>query len=181
MSKITKYETEFLTMMQTLNEQMTELTESGLMSEEALRKMGVTQAKQWGDVKNLLASMFKSEYYQKRTGGENSLATKRITEAEKRKRALLNPLQYHTCARCDRIFTSKSNLARHKEKTVVCQVIRLGKKGAIEEGNHRTMKINQYIDQHFNDVSDSEDEEEVEEIRVMEDQEESDEDMELVD
>ena len=159
-SKITKYETEFLTMMGALNEQMTDLAESGLMSEEALRKMGATQVEQWGKVKGLLSEMFKSEYYTKRTSRENSLQTKRMSEKQKRANAVMSPGTFHICQRCDRIFVSKGNLQRHQAGTVLCSVIRLTKKGAVQTGTHRTKKITDYIHHHFDDVE-SEDEEEV--------------------
>ena len=159
--KLTNYESEFIGLMSQANAKMTELSESGLMSEEALRLMGAEQMALYNKVKVVftdIEKMFKSEYYKKRVdSGETSLVKKRMTELEKRRNAVLHPELYYICERCDRIFTTKCNIARHREQTLLCGVIKQGKKGTLKVNNHRSKDINGFIVDHLYD-SDSGDE-----------------------
>jgi hypothetical protein len=161
-TKLSKYELEFVEMMRKMNTKMETLTDGGMMNEEAYRQMGEIQVKQYKEMKDLfrqMSDLFKSDYYRKRTGyKENSLGTKRMTEMEKRKDAIVHPEKYHCCARCDRIFLTRNSLLRHRHTALLCGVIKQTKKGALSVNSHKSSEINNFIVDHLWDDESAEEE-----------------------
>ena len=100
-----------------------------------------------------MKSLCESEYYKQRVDrADTSLRKKRLTEQAKRADAVIHPNRYEICPCCDSIFTNKTNLERHRRKTLKCAVIKCSKKGAIECATHRAPEsISAYINDHIND------------------------------
>ena len=154
--KLSKYEQEFVAMLSSMNEDMGSFAEQDLMSEHAYNQLSMVQKDQMTKIKMMfrhMKSLCESEYYKQRVErADTSLRKKRLTEQAKRADAVIHPDRYDICPCCDSIFTNKTNLARHRRKTLKCAVIKCSKKGALACANHRAPEsISAYINDHIND------------------------------
>jgi len=154
--KLSKYEQEFVSMLSDMNADMGDFAEQDLMSEHAYNQLSMVQKDQMTKIKMMfrhMKSLCESEYYKQRVErADTSLRKKRLTEQAKRADAVIHPNRYEICPCCDSIFTNKTNLERHRRKTLKCAVIKCSKKGAIECATHRAPEsISAYINDHIND------------------------------
>jgi hypothetical protein len=176
MERISKMEEELIKNLTNIHETMTDLTFEGIMGEEALRQLSIEQQAHYDNIKKvfgLLQSLMVSKYVKQRvTKTEPSQRKKKMTEREKILDAVKHPGRYHICDRCNRVFVRKDGLKTHKEKTVICRLIKNTKQGVLDDNNITTRnwgvgensknKIAKYIGENIfgNDTEEEEEEEE---------------------